>query len=168
MLIVKICKLISLSMDLNLLLFVFSDFLIDIILCRFIEAKSSICQDDVKELIEFGLELFCSSQDMNAQVYINLLVLDGDFIPSASLCNMPLTSCWLLCRLGGLIFWTDFYWSIERSSRLLLIGGLSMTFYWVCTLRGWFLWYIALLWYIASLKWHSLIYCFVMIAVNRS
>ncbi|XP_078162594.1 proteasome activator subunit 4-like isoform X3 [Carex rostrata] len=33
----------------------------------FIEAKSSICQDDVKELIEFGLELFCSSQDMNTQ-----------------------------------------------------------------------------------------------------
>ncbi|KAJ4811141.1 Proteasome activator complex subunit 4 [Rhynchospora pubera] len=34
----------------------------------FVEAKSNICQEDVKELIEFGLELLCSSQDMNIQV----------------------------------------------------------------------------------------------------
>jgi hypothetical protein len=65
----------------------------DIMLNRFIEAKSSICQDDVKELIEFGLELFYSSQDMNTQVCRYYFVIDGIFIPLVFLCNMPLTSC---------------------------------------------------------------------------
>lgn len=98
--------------------------------------------------IWFGAFLFFTRHEYSS-IYLNHLVFRRRFyFVSISLQHAINSRLTYLYRPGGLIFWTDFYGSIKRSSRSLLVGGLSMTFYWVCTLRGWFL-----------LKLHALIYC---------